>query len=318
MYFLRAVSAIAVVSALAACNANIRWDSLPTSKPTRLTAANADAAGSVPVESFHAHGIAESMRAEKTPDAQPVPYGGQLFSKDWSADGTGLEIAQRNVPGGGTDGSSNIGIDAAASQPTIVRDPWESYNRVMYGFNGKVDKYIARPIGVAYDSVVPDVVQHRVTSFFANLQEPRTFVNQLMQGRPLGAAKTLGRLAINTTVGVGGLFDPASTIALHRTKEDFGQTLGVWGWQDSRYFIVPLQGSATVRDFVGSFGDKPMSPMQYVDNPALSMGLKIVQLGSIRSAALGQEKARAAAPDEYVFVRDAWIQKRRWQIAERQ
>lgn len=207
--------------------------------------------------------------------------------------------------------------DAEALYPTQVNDPWERYNRGMYTFNTKVDKYIARPIGVAYDWAVPNVVQRRVTSFFANLQEPRNMVNQLLQGRPVGAARTLGRFVLNTTAGVGGIFDPASKLNLDRANEDFGQTLAVWGWEDSRYFVVPLQGPRTVRDFVGSYGDKPAAPSKYIDDDGVSMGLKIVQLGSMRAAALPIDKLRAEAFDEYVFVRDAWMQRRKHLVEEK-
>ncbi|MGB9988407.1 MlaA family lipoprotein [Massilia sp. SM-13] len=199
-----------------------------------------------------------------------------------------------------------------------ANDPWEGYNRGMYAFNTKVDKYIARPIGVAYDTVVPEVVQHRVTSFFSNLQEPRTMANQLFQGRPVGAARTLGRFVVNTTAGVGGMFDPASKLSLVKTEEDLGQTLAVWGWEDSRFFVAPLQGPRTVRDFLGGFGDKPLNPTGYIDDSGASMAVTLLNLGSMRSAALPMDKLRAEAPDEYAMVRDRWLASRKHQIAQRQ
>lgn len=205
--------------------------------------------------------------------------------------------------------------DVEGGYDTKVNDPWEGYNRLMYSFNTKVDKYVVRPVGVAYDTVVPDVVQRRVTSFFSNLKEPRTLVNQLLQGRPVGAATTLGRFVINTTAGVGGMFDPASELELDRADEDLGQTLASWGWDDSRYFVVPLYGPKTVRDFVSGFGDSPLNPTGYIDNQGVSIALKVVQIGSMRSAALPLDKMRAEALDEYTFVRDAWMQKRKSQIA---
>lgn len=204
--------------------------------------------------------------------------------------------------------------EPGAAQPD---DPWESYNRGMYSFNTKVDKYVMRPIGVAYDEVVPNVVQRRVTSFFANLQEPRTMVNQVLQGRPVGAATTLGRFVVNTTAGVGGLFDPASDLKLERANEDLGQTLAVWGWEDSRFFVAPLQGPKTVRDFVSGFGDKPLNPTGYIDDSGVSMAVKMMQIGSLRSAALPMDQMRAAALDEYALVRDMTMKKRKSQIETR-
>ena len=198
-----------------------------------------------------------------------------------------------------------------------IADPWERFNRGMYSFNGKVDRYIARPIGVAYDTVVPNVVQRRVTSFFANLREPRTMVNQLLQGEPAGAASTLGRFVVNTTAGIGGIFDPASALALTPANEDFGQTLAVWGWEDSRYFVAPLQGPSTLRDFGGGFGDKPLNPMGHIDDSGVSAALTVVNLGSVRSGAFALDAMRATALDEYAMVRDMWAQRRKQQIAKR-
>jgi phospholipid-binding lipoprotein MlaA len=163
--------------------------------------------------------------------------------------------------------------------------------------------------------VVPNVVQRRVTSFFANLQEPRTMVNQVLQGRPVGAARTLGRFVVNTTAGIGGLFDPASELKLSRGDEDLGQTLAVWGWEDSRFFVAPLQGPKTVRDFVSGFGDKPLNPTGYIADDGASMAVTIINLGSVRAAALPMDQARAEAPDEYALVRDKWMKKRKSQIA---
>ena len=214
-----------------------------------------------------------------------------------------------------TDAKPPAGPEASdAAQPN---DPWEGYNRRMYSFNTKVDKYVMRPIGVAYDKVVPNVVQRRVTSFFANLQEPRTMVNQVLQGRPVGAATTLGRFVVNTTAGVGGLFDPASELKLNRANEDLGQTLAVWGWEDSRFFVVPLQGPKTVRDFVSGFGDKPLNPTGYIDDSGVSMAVTMMNIGSMRASALPMDQMRAAALDEYALVRDISMKKRKSQIETR-
>lgn len=218
-------------------------------------------------------------------------------------------VLDRTTAGPETDAEDIFTLD--------VNDPWERYNRRMYTFNTKVDKYVARPIGVAYDKIVPDVAQRRVRSFFSNLQEPRNLVNQLLQGHPVGAAKTLGRLVVNTTAGVGGIFDPASRLKLHGANEDFGQTLAVWGWDSSRYFIVPTKGPGTIRDFIASYGDAPAAPSRYIDNDSLGMGLKIVQLGSMRAGALPMDTMRTEVPDEYTFVRDAWLQRRKHLIEER-
>jgi len=219
------------------------------------------------------------------------------------------------VEDGATPGAEAI-ADADALYPMATNDPWERYNRRMYRFNTQVDRFIARPVGLAYDKVVPDVAQRRVTSFFSNLREPRNLVNQLFQGHPVGASRTLGRFLVNTTAGIGGIFDPATRLKLYRADEDFGQTLAVWGWDDSRYFIAPLKGPGTLRDVVGGFGDRTTAPSRYIDDEGVNMGLTLLQLGSMRAAALPLDAMRAEVPDEYTFVRDAWLQKRRRQIEE--
>jgi phospholipid-binding lipoprotein MlaA len=218
------------------------------------------------------------------------------------------------APADGPSPEASPPTGAEAPDSAQPNDPWEGYNRGMYSFNTKVDKYVMRPIGVVYDKVMPDVVQRRITSFFANLQEPRTMVNQVLQGRPVGAAKTLGRFVVNTTAGVGGIFDPASGLKLDRANEDLGQTLAVWGWEDSRYFVAPLQGPKTVRDFVGGFGDKPLNPTGYIEDSGVSMGVTLLKIGSMRAAALPLDQMRAGALDEYAFVRDMWMKKRQSQI----
>lgn len=197
---------------------------------------------------------------------------------------------------------------------TQVRDPWERFNRRMYRFNSVADKTVARPLAVAYEKVTPDPVQNSVTQFFANLRSPGTAVNQALQGRPVRALQSLGRFAVNSTVGIAGLFDPASRIGIPKYREDFGQTLATWGWRNSRYLVLPLMGPRTVRDAVGIFGDQPLSPLGYVDKGMLSYGLTMLQMTDARARLLPMDAMRAQAADEYSLVRDAWTQRRNHQI----
>ncbi len=200
--------------------------------------------------------------------------------------------------------------------PVEVQDPWERFNRGMHNFNAKADKYVVRPLGVAYDTVTPQPIQHGVTRFFTNLQSPRTMVNELLQGRPLDAAETLSRFAVNTTVGIGGLFDPASSLNLAHRNEDFGQTLAVWGWENSNYLVLPLMGPRTVRDLAGGLGDIPMTPLSYVENDTVALSLRVLQLADARVQLFPVDDMRADALDEYVMIRDAWMQRRKHQIRE--
>lgn len=197
-----------------------------------------------------------------------------------------------------------------------ISDPWEGYNRSMYKFNNGFDKYVARPLAVTYDTVTPTYVQGCVSRFFSNLREPGTAVNQALQGKPLNSIKSLGRFVMNTTLGIAGLYDPATYFGLPKGYEDFGQTLAVWGWDESRYFVAPLLGPRTLRDMVGIVGDQPLSPINQIDNSNVVLGMNIVQLTDARTRMLSYDELRHQAVDEYIMVRDAWITRRTNQINE--
>lgn len=182
-----------------------------------------------------------------------------------------------------------VAAPSAAPDQKATNDPWEGYNRRMYGFNSAVDEAVIRPVAVAYESITPDPVKTGVTRFFGNLGEPVTAVNQVLQVRPLKAAQTLGRFVVNSTVGVAGLFDPATRLGIAREQEDFGQTLATWGWHDSRYFVMPLLGPRTVRDTVGMFGDQPLSPIGRVESTRLANSLSLIQMADGRARLLPVE-----------------------------
>ncbi|MBB4128711.1 phospholipid-binding lipoprotein MlaA [Xanthomonas translucens] len=193
-------------------------------------------------------------------------------------------------------------------------DPWEKFNRKVHKFNNVVDRTVARPLARAYVNVVPRPVRLGVTNFFDNLSSPLTMVNQLLQGRPLQAGQTLGRFLMNSTLGIAGIFDPASDAKLPRRSEDFGQTLGAWGWRRSRYVELPLFGPRTVRDVFGLAGDAPLSPLRQIEEDTVRIGLQGLQLVDTRAQLLSLDSMRDNAPDEYQLTRDAWMQRRTYQI----
>jgi phospholipid-binding lipoprotein MlaA len=202
--------------------------------------------------------------------------------------------------------------DKPRSQP----DPWEPYNRRVHRFNTAVDRSVARPLATTYVKVVPQFARTGVRNFFSNLRSPVTLVNQALQGRGDDAWDTLGRFLINTTVGIGGLFDPASADQVPKRSEDFGQTLGVWGWKNSRYVELPFFGPRTVRDVVGMGGDMPLSPLRTVDNDVTRIGLQGLQLVDTRVQLMAVDALRDSALDEYAMTRDAWLQRRSFQIEQ--
>ncbi len=193
-------------------------------------------------------------------------------------------------------------------------DPWEPMNRRIHAFNNVVDRAIARPVARAYVAVVPEPVRLGVGNFFDNLASPVIFLNQLLQGRPRDAVQTLGRFVVNTTLGIGGIFDPATDLKMKRRSEDFGQTLGIWGWRNSRYVELPFFGPRTVRDVFGLAGDMPLSPTRQVERDRYRIALQGAQLVDRRAALLPIESMRENAVDEYAMIRDAWMQRRQYQI----
>lgn len=201
-------------------------------------------------------------------------------------------------------------------QMPVSYDPWEKLNRKTHRFNNAVDRTIARPLALGYVKVVPRPVRLGVSNFFSNLGEPITTLNSLLQGKPKQAAQSLGRFLLNSTVGIGGIFDPASDAKLPRKNEDFGQTLGVWGWRRSRYVELPLFGPRTIRDVFGLLGDAPLSPIRQVDDDKIRLGLQGLQLVNVRAQLLSIDSLREGAVDEYALFRDSWLQRRNYQISE--
>ncbi|WP_343123563.1 VacJ family lipoprotein [Lysobacter sp. Root983] len=204
-------------------------------------------------------------------------------------------------------------LPAPASLPTIY-DPWERYNRKMHRFNNAVDRVIAKPLARAYVRVVPRPVRLGVSNFFNNLGQPVSAVNALLQGKPKQAAQSLGRFALNSTVGIGGIFDPASDAKLPNRSEDFGQTLGIWGWKRSRYLELPLFGPRTVRDAFGAVGDAPLSPLRQVERDRIRIPIQGLQLVDVRAQLMPTDALREGAEDDYTLVRDSWMQRRDYQI----
>ena len=200
-----------------------------------------------------------------------------------------------------------------AQMPTS-HDPWEPFNRRMHDVNKAIDRTVALPLARAYVNVVPRPVRLGVGNFFSNLGQPVSAVNALLQGKPKQAAQALGRFVLNTTLGIGGIFDPASDASIPHRSEDFGQTLGVWGWESSRYLELPLFGPRTVRDVFGLVGDAPLSPTRQIDDDAARIGLQGLQLVDIRTQLMAVDRMREGAADEYALVRDAWLQRRNYQI----
>ena len=196
----------------------------------------------------------------------------------------------------------------------VSYDPWEPFNRRMHSVNTVIDTRLARPLANAYMEVVPRPIRLGVGNFFRNLGQPVSAINALLQGRPTDAGQGIARFLLNTTVGIGGFFDPATELGLPLRSEDFGQTLGVWGWETSRYVELPLFGPRTVRDVFGLVGDAPLSPLRQVGDDPTRIFLQGLQLVDVRTQLLALDSMLEGAPDEYALLRDAWLQRRNYQI----
>ncbi len=190
------------------------------------------------------------------------------------------------------------------------RDPWEGYNRAMYSFNRTLDKAVLRPVARGYDWVLPGPVQDGVGNVFTNLHYPVVILNLALQGRPAASGAALGRFVINSTLGVAGVFDVATRLEIPEFDEDFGQTLAVWGWRDSRYLMLPLLGPSTLRDGPAGGVDWATDVAWNWARDEAGYGLVAVEVVDTRAGLLDREDDLEESYDEYLFVRDAWLQHR--------
>ena len=192
------------------------------------------------------------------------------------------------------------------------RDPYEPMNRAIYKFNDEFDKAIAKPVAEAYRAFVPDVVRTGVGNFFSNINDVLVALNNTLQGKIPDALHDLGRVAVNTTLGVLGFRDVATELGVPKNNEDFGQTLGRWGVRDGPYIVLPILGPSSVRDTFGWVGDIYTSPLVGVDNVNLRNSLIGLRFVTVRTDLLEASAIlETAALDPYEFVRDAYLQRRR-------
>src|SRR5688572_17843204 len=161
----------------------------------------------------------------------------------------------------------------AHTPPDDPSDPLEGWNRGVYKFNEKADKYVLRPVAKGYDKVMPGFARTGVRNFFSNLLYPTVIVNDLLQLKFKQFGADTGRLLANTLVGLGGLLDVATSVGLEQHDEDFGQTLGYWGVGPGWYLMLPFLGPTDNRDFIGQFADSQTSPLFYLENEEVAFGL---------------------------------------------
>jgi phospholipid-binding lipoprotein MlaA len=196
-------------------------------------------------------------------------------------------------------------------------DPYESFNRSMFVLNDNLDEYLATPLAKFYRFVTPGFVDKGVTNFFGNLNDVETFVNSLLQAKFHNAVVSLNRVIYNTVFGIGGLFDVATSFGLEASDEDFGQTLGYWGYEESTYLVLPVLGPSTVRDFSGQIVDYVADPVDYLVEFSTeeSIALKAVDLIDTRADLLAANNL-LFKEDRYAFFRSAYLQNRNFLIKD--
>jgi phospholipid-binding lipoprotein MlaA len=195
------------------------------------------------------------------------------------------------------------------------RDPWERMNRTTYKFNDALDRAIVKPVAKGYVKVTPQPVRTGVTNFFDNLETPITMVNDLLQWQVKAFFNDTARLVVNTTLGIGGLFDPATRAGLDKNDRDFGQTLGVWGVKSGPYVVLPVLGPSDVRDAFGRIPDDYSNPRHYIKNNWVAWGMWGVRGIDTRSRLLYADTIVQSAYDPYAFVRNAYLQHRDFKVS---
>lgn len=198
---------------------------------------------------------------------------------------------------------SPSGCITAGSNPD---DPYEDFNRQMFAFNDGVDRAIVQPVARGYRAVTNEPIREGVGNFSANLGEPLTAVNHVLQGKLPDAGATVSRFLINSTVGLVGIFDPASSMGIQRTKEDFGQTLGTWGVDSGPFLVLPFIGPTTPRDLTGIGGDLALNPLNYPEfenDDAIRTGTFVIWGIDAREGALEATDELNNQIDPYTTVR---------------
>lgn len=197
-------------------------------------------------------------------------------------------------------------------------DPWEPFNRSVFEFNEGLDAYLLKPVVAGYRFVLPEFVREGIYNFFSNYNDIYTALYNLLQGKPDYAFNDLMRVVVNTTMGLGGLLDIATPGGLEKHKEDWGQTLGVWGVPSGPYVVLPFFGPSNVRDTFGTVADLESDYLfRLLPNVALRNSLTGLRVVNARNTYYeAGDLLDGAAIDKYSFMRDAYIQRRAYQINE--
>lgn len=199
---------------------------------------------------------------------------------------------------------------ALLSSPLLAaeQDPWEGFNRKVFAFNEFCDRYFMKPVAKGYQWLMPDVADRAVSNVFSNLGDVVVFANDIFQFKFSDAGVDLGRVLMNTTLGLAGTIDVATKVGLEKNEEDFGQTLGAWGSDSGPYVVLPFLGPSTLRDAFGRVPDAFVAPLGYVHDVPVRNSLYGLNAVDTRADLIKAESLISG--DKYTFMRDAYLQRR--------
>ena len=197
----------------------------------------------------------------------------------------------------------------AASQTS---DPWREANTYVFKWNDYFDQLVVKPTAFAYTTFLPRFMRQGIGNFFSNVDDINVLANDILQLKFAAAAGDSGRLLVNSTVGVAGFLDVASSVGLRKNEEDFGQTLAAWGMDSGPYVMLPVFGASTVRDSFGLVIDTVFNPLQLVEDRSLRLGLFLLDETDSRSDVLALDELITG--NRYLFIREAYLQRREYLI----
>ena len=213
---------------------------------------------------------------------------------------------------------AGLALSGCATDSSGQNDPYERANRAIFAVDLKIDHYIARPVAVVYNRAIPQLARDDIHNFLSNLDSPVTLGNDILQGETDRAGQTLGRVVVNSTLGLGGLVDVGARIGILGHEEDFGQTLAVWGVGEGPYLVLPLAGPSTPRDLTGSIADIAMDPLAYAKwhNSAASLITReVFEIVDLRARNVDTlDQIERASVDLYAGVRSFYRQHRNAEI----
>ena len=211
---------------------------------------------------------------------------------------------------------SMAGCASIPSGKADPRDPWERFNRSVFSFNEALDRAIGKPVAKGYVKVTPRVVRTGISNAFSNLDTVPTIINDALQGKFKQAGHDSARFLLNSTLGLGGLFDPASAAGLDYNDEDLGQTLGKWGVKAGPYLMLPVLGPSSLRDGFSRAADTFLEPVWYLEDDSTRYLIRLGDLLDQRASLLELDSQLERSYDKYAFVRNAWLQRREYQVKD--